>query len=245
MRLAATRSAASPQPLLPRHCAVSGAPARSFSGAPARPAPYCTFAVTDAFALSVNVQLRCFDPPLEHAPDQIASRPFDTLNVIDVPVANDAEPLLPTLTLIPAGVELTRSPLRPLAVTVSVAVCDGGGGGGGAAAGDTVTVAVLVTPLKLAVIVTVVDVLTALVETVKTPTWLAAGTVTVDGTLATDALLLESETTASACATALSSTLPCAVDPPVIGDVTASIDSDPCGAPAGVTVSVPLLVVPL
>ena len=84
--------------------------------------------------------------------------------MIDVPVANDAEPLLPTLTLIPAGLDVTRSPLRPLAVTVSVAFCGGGGGG---ADGDTVRVAVLVPPLKVAVIVTVVDVLTALVDDVE------------------------------------------------------------------------------
>jgi len=72
--------------------------------------------------VSVNVQLFCLLPPLEHAPDQMASRPFNTLKVIDVPVANDAEPLLPTATLIPAGLEVTRSPLRPDAETVNVAV---------------------------------------------------------------------------------------------------------------------------
>ena len=191
--------------------------------------------------MSVNVHVFRLDPPLEHAPEKIASRPFDTVNVIDVPVANDAEPLLPTLTLMPAGVDVTRSPLRPLADTVSVAFCGGGGG----AAGDTVRVAVLVPPLKLAVIVTVVDVLTALVETLKAATWLAAGTVTVAGTLAIDELLLESDTTESICATAPSSTLPCPVDPPVIGEATARLDRNPWGAPAGVTVSVPDLVVPL
>ena len=61
-------------------------------------------------------------PPLEHAPDQMASRPFVTLNVIEVPVLNEADPVLPTLTLIPAGLDVMRSPLRPDAVTVSVAV---------------------------------------------------------------------------------------------------------------------------
>jgi len=70
----------------------------------------------------VNVQVFVLLPPLEHAPDQMASRPFETLSVIDVPVTNDPEPVLPTATLIPAGLEVTRSPLRPLAVTVSVAV---------------------------------------------------------------------------------------------------------------------------
>ena len=86
---------------------------------------------------NVNVHVLCLFPPLEHAPDQIASRPFDTLSVRDVPVANDAEPLLPTLTLIPAGLDVTRSPLRPVADTVSVAPCP---------AGVMVRSAVLVTP---------------------------------------------------------------------------------------------------
>jgi hypothetical protein len=79
--------------------------------------------VTAAFAFSVNVQLLVLFPPLEHAPDQMTSRLFVALSVIDVPIANDAEPLLPTATLIPAGLEVTRSPPRPVAVTVSVAVC--------------------------------------------------------------------------------------------------------------------------
>jgi hypothetical protein len=70
----------------------------------------------------VNVHVFCLLPPLEHAPDQIASRPFETLSVIEVPVVNDAEPVLPTATLIPAGVDVMRSPLRPVAVTVSVDV---------------------------------------------------------------------------------------------------------------------------
>lgn len=77
---------------------------------------------TDAAPLIVNVHVFRLLPALEHAPDQIASRPFDTLRVINVPVVNDAEPELPTATLMPAGLDVTRSPLRPLAVTVSVAV---------------------------------------------------------------------------------------------------------------------------
>ena len=96
------------------------------------PTHYCTLAVTDAFAFSVNVQLVVLFPPLEQAPDQITLRPFASCSVIDVPAENDADPLLPTVTLMPAGVDVMRSPLRPLAVTVSVAVPvpDGGGGGG-------------------------------------------------------------------------------------------------------------------
>ena len=83
---------------------------------------YCTFAVTAAAAESVKVQVRTLLPPLEQAPDQMASRPLLTLRVIDVPTANDAEPVVPVATLMPAGLDVTRSPLRPVAVTVSVAV---------------------------------------------------------------------------------------------------------------------------
>ena len=70
----------------------------------------------------VNVHVFVLFPPLEHAPDQIASRPFETLSVIEVPVVNDPDPELPTATLMPAGLDVTRSPLLPLALTVSVAV---------------------------------------------------------------------------------------------------------------------------
>lgn len=34
--------------------------------------------------LIVNVQVRALLPPLEHAPDQIASRPLVTLSVIEL-----------------------------------------------------------------------------------------------------------------------------------------------------------------
>jgi len=71
---------------------------------------------------SVNVQLLRLLPLLEQAPDQIASRPFETVSVIDAPTVNDADPVLPTETLNPDGLDVTRSPLRPLAVTVSGAV---------------------------------------------------------------------------------------------------------------------------
>src|SRR5918994_5037699 len=104
---------------------------------------HCTLAVTEAFAFSVNVKVLVLFPPLEHAPDQMTSRLFVALSVIVVPVANDADPLLPTATLMPAGFEVTRSPPRPVAVTVSVAACGGG---------FTVRVAVRVTPPALAVI---------------------------------------------------------------------------------------------
>ena len=83
---------------------------------------YCTFAATDDELVNVNVHVLRLLPPLEQAPDQIASRPLDTLSVMLVPDANDAAPLLPGLTLTPDGVNVTRSPLRPVAVTVSVAL---------------------------------------------------------------------------------------------------------------------------
>jgi hypothetical protein len=60
--------------------------------------------------------------------------------------------------LIPAGLDVTRSPPRPVAVAVRVAFCAGG---------VTVSVAVRVTFPALAVIVTGVDVVTALVVTAK------------------------------------------------------------------------------
>ena len=85
-------------------------------------AVHCTFAVTEAAPVIVNVHLFVLLSPLEQAPDQIASRSFETLSVIEVPVVNDAEPEVPTATLIPAGFDVTRSPLLPLAATVSVAV---------------------------------------------------------------------------------------------------------------------------
>ena len=78
--------------------------------------------MTVAVPANVNVQFFALFPPLEQAPDQMAARPFETVSVIAVPVVNDADPVLPTATLIPTGVEVTRSPLRPVAVTVSVAV---------------------------------------------------------------------------------------------------------------------------
>ncbi len=64
--------------------------------------------------------------------------------------------------LLPAGVETTVSPPRPVADTVSVTFCPGGGGGGGGggAAGLTVAVSVTEVPLYVAVMATVVVVAT-------------------------------------------------------------------------------------
>ena len=104
-------------------------------------------ALTVAFAFRVNVQVLTLFPPLEQAPDQMVSRPFEALNVIEVPVANCAEPVLPVVTLIPVGVEVTRSPLRPVTDTVSVAFCPEGVVVGGGSAAVTVADAVRVIPL--------------------------------------------------------------------------------------------------
>src|SRR5206468_2161128 len=86
-----------------------------------RSSSYCTLALTEAAPVRVNVHVFALLPPLEQAPDQITSRVLEALSVIEVPVVNVAEPVLPTVTLIPAGLEVTRSPVRPVAVTVSVA----------------------------------------------------------------------------------------------------------------------------
>jgi hypothetical protein len=90
---------------------------------------YCTLALTLAALDNVKVHVRTLLPPLEQAPDQMAERPPLTLSVIEVPVANDAEALLPVAALMPAGLEATVSPARPVAVTVNVAVWAGGGAG--------------------------------------------------------------------------------------------------------------------
>jgi hypothetical protein len=128
---------------------------------------YWTLALTVDAAFRVNLQVVVLLPPLEQAPDQIGLRPFETDKVTDVPTLNDAEPLLPVVTLIPAGLEVIRSPLRPVAFTVSVAVCDGGGGGG-VDVDVTVRVAVFVTAFSRAEIVTGVDAVTLAVEIANT-----------------------------------------------------------------------------
>src|SRR5882724_7524211 len=110
---------------------------------PPRSMAYCTFAVTDVAALMVKVQLFALAPPLEHPPDQMTSRPLLAVSVTDVPGAKLALPVVPTLTLSPAGLEEIDSPARPVAVSVNSAVVAGGGAGG---CGLTVKVAVPVPP---------------------------------------------------------------------------------------------------
>src|SRR3989442_13207733 len=71
-----------------------------------RSSSYCTLALTEAAPVRVNVHVFAL-LPLEQAPDQITSRVLEALSVIEVPVVNVAEPVLPTVTLIPAGAEGT------------------------------------------------------------------------------------------------------------------------------------------
>jgi len=88
--------------------------------------------------------------------------------------------------LMPAGLEVIRSPLRPLAVTVNVTLALGG---------FTASVAVLVTPARTAEMVAAVGAVTEVVVTVKFALVAPAGTVTLAGT-AVAPELSESDTTA-------------------------------------------------
>jgi len=198
---------------------------------------HCTLAVTDASPASVNVHDFVLFPALEHAPDQIPSRPFEIVSVIDVPVVNGADPVPPTATLIPAGLEVTRSPLRPVAVTVSVAVP--------VAAGDaTVSAAVRVTPAAVAVMVATVDAVTDVVAMAAVALVAPAATVTFAGTVAA-VLLLVSVTLNPAGAADVNVTVACADVPPgTLAGLTETADNE-AGGGGGVTVSVAVFAAPL
>jgi hypothetical protein len=200
--------------------------------------------LTVALPFNVNVHVFVLLPPLEHAPDQMASRLFVTRSVIDVPVAKDAEPVVPTLTLIPVGVDVTRSPLRPVAVTVNVDDCT---------VGFTVSVVVRVLLPYAAVMVTGVAAVTAVVLAVKVALAAPPATITFEGT-ETAACPLESDTEAPpAGAPADSNTVPCEDEPPVtLVGLTLTLCSVASGGggggggdPPGVTVSVAVRVEPL
>jgi hypothetical protein len=81
---------------------------------------YCTAALTVALPVTVKAQVLVLFPV--HAPDQIALLPPVTLSVTVVPMVKDPWPVDPDATLMPAGLETTFVPFRPLAVTVTVAV---------------------------------------------------------------------------------------------------------------------------
>jgi hypothetical protein len=90
----------------------------------------------------------------------------------------------------PAGFDVTRSPLRPVAETVNVAVPPP------PAAGFTVSVPVRVTPPKAPEMATDADAVTVLDVTVNVPLAAPAAIVMLGGTVAALVLLLESVTTA-------------------------------------------------
>ena len=117
---------------------------------------YCTLALTEEFPVRVNVQLAVLLD--EHAPVHIATRPPETVSVTWLPEGSAADPEVPTATLIPAGLEVTLFPLRPLAVTVRLAVVGAGG------AGFRVRTADCVTPPPETAIVPCVRLVTAEVE---------------------------------------------------------------------------------
>jgi hypothetical protein len=177
-------------------------------------------AFTVAFAVGVKRHVLALLPPLEHAPDQIASRPFETESVICVPLANDATPVLPTATLMPAGLDVIRSPLLPDATTVTATACPGG---------VTVSVAVRVTLPALAVIVAGVDAATWLVVIVKAALVAPCATVTLAGTAAAEALLESATANPPAGAAAVNETVPCADVPPLTLEGLAAIADSVAG----------------
>ena len=192
-------------------------------------------AVTEALAVIVKVQVATLAPPLEQAPDHTTERLLVALSVIDVFVGNDAVPVLPTATLIPVGVELTVSPVRPVAVTVRVE----------AATGVTVSAAVRVTPPALAVIVADVDAVTALVVIVKVAINAPAATVTFAGTVTATLLLVSPTMDPPVGAAAVRRTVPCEAAPPVTDvGLTGTVESDADVTVVDVTVSVALAVAP-
>lgn len=173
-------------------------------------------------------------PPLEQAPDHMTSRLLVAASVIDVPVVKDAVPVLPTVTLIPVGVEVIRSPARPVAVTDSAAV----------GIGVTVSAVVRVTAPSLAVIVADVDVVTVLVVIGKVAINAPAATVTFAGTVAAELLLVRATVHPPVGAAAVRRTVPCEAVPPVtVVGLTDTVESDVNGI-AGVRVSAALAVAP-
>jgi hypothetical protein len=103
----------------------------------------------------------------------------------------------------------------------------------------TPRLAVWVTPPADAEILTEVELLTLLVETVKLALWAPARTVTLAGTLATPVLLLASVTTVPPDgATSTSDTVPCDVLPPLTEVGLSANEAMVTGDGAGFTLSV-------
>ena len=114
------------------------------------------------------------------------------------------------------------------------------GRGGGAPAGVTVSVPVLVVPFKEAVITTLLLAVTAEVVIVNVPVNPPAGTVTLAGTLATAALLLESAITVVCGAAVLTITVPLVALPPstVVGLMSRFVSDVGGGGACGVKLRV-------
>ena len=192
--------------------------------------------MTDVAALMVRLQVFTLAPPLEQPPDQMASRPLVTLNVITVPVVKLALPVVPTLTLSPAGLEETVSPVRPVAVSVNQAP---------AGCGLTVRVAVRMAPPPEPVIVTAVELTTALVVTAKVALVAPAPTVTLAGTVATPEFELARLTRSPALGAALVKVaVPVAEAPPVTVAGFRVIALRLTGGGTGLTVSTAVRVTP-
>lgn len=85
-------------------------------------------ALTLALPSNTNEQVLAFVPALEHAPDQMASRPLLALSKIDAPTAKLAVCEPGTATLMPAGLDATLGPALPVAFTVNAAWVGGGTG---------------------------------------------------------------------------------------------------------------------
>src|SRR5437867_292929 len=184
----------------------------------------------------VKLHVFVLEPPLEHPPDQMASRPLLTLSVITVPVAKLALPVVPTLTVSPAGLDETDSPPRPVAVTVNRAP---------AGCGLTVRVAVRVAPLPVPVIVAAVAAVTVLVVSVNVALVAPAATVTLAGSEATAAFELARLTRSPPLGAALVRVaVPVAEPPPVTVEGLRAIALRLAGGGTGLTVRVAVRVTP-
>lgn len=182
-----------------------------------------------ALPFTTKVQVLVFCPALEHAPDQMAERPLLALKVIELLLAKLADWLLPTATLIPAGLDVTRSPARPLALTLKVAR---------PATGLSVSAAVRVTPANAAEIVAEVDAATGLVLTVKLALVAPAGTLITAGRLIAFELLASETAAPPLGAAALSVTVPVAALPPIrLAGLSDNADNNAAPAAEGVTVN--------